>query len=292
MLVHFEKAAANQMSGFNNKKRLCDVWSTNHQLTVFSPPSDPTMDFDDTEDSLISPYLDPLPPPPSSLDPLPDNALLREKPVHTYSRNSTLNQHTYSKSSPGPSSSVTSDADAATSSAAAPPPSSQSPSTSNGISSLAPPPVHSSFSAAANDSTSQPSSSSTAAPPPPPAAAPPPVNSNSHLPTPPSSKLSDPLPTGASSRRARDHMVQVASQSLQQQQASRMLLASVSQSLETLAQSVQLLVEAQQEFVQESLMMQRETVDVLRDFSNTALAMLRDKGNAGQPTTHHPPSRF
>lgn len=71
-----------------------------------------------------------------------------------------------------------------------------------------------------------------------------------------------------------------------------MLLASVSQSLETLAQSVQLLVEAQQEFVQESLMMQRETVDILRDFSNTALAMLRDKGNAGQPTTHHPPSRF
>lgn len=71
----------------------------------------------------------------------------------------------------------------------------------------------------------------------------------------------------------------MASQSLQQQQASRLLLASVSQSLEALAQSVQLLVETQQEFVQESLTLQRETVDILRDFSNTALSMLGDKSN-------------
>lgn len=84
-------------------------------------------------------------------------------------------------------------------------------------------------------------------------------------------------------------MVQLASQSLQQQRASRMLLASVSQSLEALAQSVQLLVESQQEFVQESLVLQRETVEILRDFSNTTLKMLRDKGSGGHPATHHLP---
>lgn len=82
----------------------------------------------------------------------------------------------------------------------------------------------------------------------------------------------------------------MASQSLQQQRASRMLLTSVSQSLEMLAQSVQLLVETQQEFVQESLLLQRETVDVLRDFSNTALTMLRDKANSGQLSSHHRPA--
>lgn len=91
---------------------------------------------------------------------------------------------------------------------------------------------------------------------------------------------SDPLPAGGPARRER--LLRVASQSLQQQQASRLLLSSVSQSLEALAQSVQLLVETQQEFVQESLMLQRETVDILRDFSNTALAMLRDKNSTGQ----------
>lgn len=108
------------------------------------------------------------------------------------------------------------------------------------------------------------------------------------------SKASDPLPVGASSSRARDHVAQVASQSLQQQQASRMLLTTVSQSLETLAQSVQQLVETQQEFVQESLLLQRETVNILRDFSNTALTMLRDKGNSGQLTAHrhHTTSRY
>ena len=72
-----------------------------------------------------------------------------------------------------------------------------------------------------------------------------------------------------------------------------MLLTSMSQSLEMLAQSVQLLVESQQEFVQESLLLQRETVDVLRDFSNTALTMLRDKGSGGPQAQHlHPPPRF
>lgn len=116
-------------------------------------------------------------------------------------------------------------------------------------------------SAAASPATSQPSASA-----PPPAA--------------PSSASSDPLPAGGATRRQR--LFQVASQSLQQQQASRLLLSSVSQSLEALAQSVQLLVETQQEFVQESLMLQRQTVDILRDFSSTALTVLRDKTGTGQ----------
>ncbi|RVE65244.1 hypothetical protein OJAV_G00134230 [Oryzias javanicus] len=81
----------------------------------------------------------------------------------------------------------------------------------------------------------------------------------------------------------------LAAQSLRQQAAGRVLLSSVSQSLEALAQSVQLLVESQQELVQEALLLQRETVEVLRDFSNTALGMLRDKAGAGQP---HAMQRF
>uniref|UniRef100_A0A3P8WE35 Uncharacterized LOC103378361 n=1 Tax=Cynoglossus semilaevis TaxID=244447 RepID=A0A3P8WE35_CYNSE len=85
----------------------------------------------------------------------------------------------------------------------------------------------------------------------------------------------DPLPAGASSRRVQDHVSQMAFQSVQQQRASRMLLSSVSQSLES-----------QQEFVQESLLLQRETVDILRDFSNTALSMLRDKQSNSQMAGH------
>lgn len=136
------------------------------------------------------------------------------------------------------------------------------PSTSSGI-----PDGEPSSSAAASQSTSHPSSSA-----PPPAA--PSCPSRLHQ------SSSDPLPAGGATRR--EHLFQVASQSLQQQQASRLLLSSVSQSLEALAQSVQLLVETQQEFVQESLVLQRETVDILRDFANTALTMLRDKNNTAQ----------
>ncbi|XP_035535904.1 flocculation protein FLO11 [Morone saxatilis] len=277
-----------------------------------------TMDYDENDDSMFSSYA-PAPPPPStststSLDPLPDDALLRIKPVHTYSRSSSQNNgqsSTSSKPPPGPSTS--SDfppvSDAASSSAA--PPSSQSP---------APP---SSKPVAADDSTSNPEPSTSSLPPPPapvassssvaattttaPSSSAPSSNSNHPSPSssssssssalppnPPSasgSNPSDPLPAGASSRRASDHVAQMSSQSLQQQRASRMLLSSVSQSLEVLAQSVQLLVESQQEFVQESLLLQRETVDVLRDFSNTALTMLRDKANSGQ-LAHHPTPRF
>ncbi|XP_056296440.1 mucin-1 isoform X2 [Pseudoliparis swirei] len=267
---------------------------------------DGTMDFEENEDSMLSSDPSPLPPPSTSLDPLPDNALLRMKPVHTYSRNHT---------SPRPSSSglpPASDSDAASSSAA-PPPSRSPPRSDATASSLPAPPSSSSAtstSVAANTCTPRPAPPSssipgasvvTAAASSSSAASTATSSSNSHAPAPSSSGpppnrpsgsgLSDPLPAGASSRRAHDHVAQMATQGLQQQRASRMLLTSVSQSLEILAQSVQLLVETQQEFVQESLLLQRETVDILRDFSNTALTMLRDKSTGGQlATVHHYPT--
>lgn len=62
---------------------------------------------------------------------------------------------------------------------------------------------------------------------------------------------------------------------LQQQQTGRVLLASVARSVESLAHSLQQLRERQQEFVRESLQLQRQTVETLRDFSSTALTMLQ-----------------
>ncbi|XP_029302832.1 flocculation protein FLO11 isoform X2 [Cottoperca gobio] len=275
-----------------------------------------TLDYEENDDSLFSSYPSSLPPPssasPTSLDPLPDNALLRMKPVHTYSRNSQNQTQSYTSPRPpppGPSSSVAStslvfssvsDSDTALSAAA--PPSSQSPTSSNmTASSLPAPPPSSSSSSTTVASHPAPSFSSILPPPAPPAAVSS-SSSNSHQPSPSSASVlppnhpstsgsnHEPLPAGASSRRAHDNVAQMASQGLQQQRASRMLLTSVSQSLEVLAQSVQLLVESQHEFVQDSLQLQRETVDILRDFSNTALTMLRDKANSGQLATHPPPA--
>ncbi|RVE65243.1 hypothetical protein OJAV_G00134220 [Oryzias javanicus] len=130
------------------------------------------------------------------------------------------------------------------------------------------------------------------APPPPPAAV---ANGTSSPPAPvapsppakaPSSVCPPPvfssLPVGVPQRQ--EQVSALAAQSLRQQAAGRVLLSSVSQSLEALAQSVQLLVESQQELVQEALLLQRETVEVLRDFSNTALGMLRDKAAPGSRT--------
>ncbi|XP_028275135.1 flocculation protein FLO11 [Parambassis ranga] len=284
------------------------------------------MDLDETDDSAFS-YPACLPPGSStSLDPLPDDALMRIKPVHTYSRNSSHNQNSIqndgsSTPPPGPSSSAAStssefppasDPNAASCSAA--------PVLSQSSSLPAPPPASSTTS---GDTASATVPTTTSIPPPPPPAAsssaavspttsavtsaPPfsfpsssfPQLSRSSSTLPPnapstmSSNPADPLPEGASTHRSQDQVAQMASQSLQQQRASRMLLSSVSQSLEILAQSVQLLVESQQEFVQESLLLQRETVDILRDFSNTALTMLRDKASGGQLVTrHHPSSHF
>uniref|UniRef100_A0A3Q1FHC8 Myb/SANT-like DNA-binding domain-containing protein n=1 Tax=Acanthochromis polyacanthus TaxID=80966 RepID=A0A3Q1FHC8_9TELE len=247
------------------EKELCG--EAFHSSSDLDPAEDgeQTMDLEETDDSMFSSYPPSAPPPSStSLDPLPDDALMRVKPVHTYSRSSSQNQNpapnhsSSSKPPPGPSP----PSDAASSSAPPPPPSPTS-----------------SVPLAASDATSDPSS----IPPPP---APPPAASTS---TPSTSSPADPLPAGASSRGSQDQVAQLAAQSLEQQRASRMLLTSVSRSLEVLAQSVQLLVESQQEFVQESLLLQRETVDVLRDFSNTALTMLRDKANSGHLVAHRPP---
>ncbi|XP_065816258.1 uncharacterized protein zgc:113149 [Labrus bergylta] len=280
-----------------------------------------SMDFDGNEDSMFSSYPSSLLPPPSSSslekDSLSDTQL-RIKPVHTYSRNigqtnssNHVQNHTSSsRPPPGPSSSVASTSSAlppvsdsdAGSSTAVPPPPLPPPTSSTSSASFVPPlPPPSSSSSSTSNSTSQ-ATPSSIPPLPPPASTSTtaPSSSNSHRPSSSSSSSStipskqspapsscDPLPAGASSRRPQDHVSQMASQSLQQQRASRMLLTSVSQSLEVLAQSVQLLVESQQEFVQESLLLQRETVDVLRDFSNTALTMLRDKANSGQVPRHH-----
>ncbi|XP_041850875.1 wiskott-Aldrich syndrome protein homolog 1 [Melanotaenia boesemani] len=266
------------------------------------------MDFDENDDSIFSSFPSSLQPPTStSLDPLPDDARLRVKPVYTYSRTSQNQNQTQNQNStrlpPGPSSSLAStfstfplapDGDAASSSGAPPP-------SQTLVTSSLPAPSSSSTSSAANGATSHPAPPSTSIPPPSPPHPPPPADaptvtspsSNSILPPSTSSisasQPSDPLPSGSSLRRSQAQLAQMASQSLQQQQASRMLLTSVSRSLETLAQSVQLLVESQQEFVQESLLLQRETVDILRDFSNTALNMLRDKSSSGQLVTHHLP---
>ncbi|KAM4743206.1 uncharacterized protein FYW61_001766 [Anableps anableps] len=197
---------------------------------------------------------------PSSQDLLPRDVRQRIKPVFTYSRTHQNQNHPQNCTSFPPS--------ASSSSAAAPPPDCPPGSSVSPSLLLAP---SSSTSAATNGA--PPSSSS---------------------------QPSVVLPPGSSQRRTQQQVSQLASQSLQQQRAARMLLTSVSRSLEMLAQSVQLLVESQQEFVQESLQLQRETVDVLRDFSNTALRMLRDKTSGGQPLPRppvpgyqqHPASRF
>uniref|UniRef100_A0A3B3UZI3 Zgc:113149 n=1 Tax=Poecilia latipinna TaxID=48699 RepID=A0A3B3UZI3_9TELE len=81
-------------------------------------------------------------------------------------------------------------------------------------------------------------------------------------------------PPPAPSPPSRPSLTRLSSQSLQQQRAGRLLLGSVSRSLEVLTRSVQLLVESQQEFVQESLQLQRDAVDVLRDFSETSVPLV------------------
>uniref|UniRef100_A0A3P9HP29 Uncharacterized protein n=1 Tax=Oryzias latipes TaxID=8090 RepID=A0A3P9HP29_ORYLA len=213
---------------------------------------EPVMSFED--DSAFS-YPLPLPPP----APLLDDAQLKGKPVHTYSR-SGQNQNSGRAAA---SSSFPAHSEIAPPSAAPPAPSA---------------------SVVANGTSSPPAPAPTPMAPSPPlpaARAAPTVASSSVCP--PSSSSSGPLPAGASQHRVEDQVSVLAAQSLRQQQAGRVLLASVSQSLEALAQSVQLLVESQQEFVTESLQLQRDTVEVLRDFSNTALGMLRDKAGGGQP---------
>ncbi|XP_061575908.1 myb-related transcription factor, partner of profilin isoform X1 [Cololabis saira] len=220
-----------------------------HSSSDFDQADDgePSMDFDEG-DSMFSfpPGLGPRSS--SALDPLLDDILPRPRPVFTYSRSgptptptqtSTPTPTQNHKPPAGPSSSLSFPFLSDSDAAAPPDPGSSSSSSS------APAP------AVANGTGSQ----REPKPKPGPVAAPAPV----------------PVPPGPLG------VAQLAAQSLQQQRAGRMLLTSVSRSLEVLAQSIQLLVESQQEFVQESLLLQRETVEILRDFSNTALSMLRDK---------------
>lgn len=246
-------------------------------------PIEDDFDADDKEMDSLFPRLGPGGPPSSAslppLDPLLSSgeALLKFKPT----------RHTYSRSLPNPSPRPPL-GPPLTSSSPFLPPTSNSPSSSLPMPTSAgredaPPPPSASLSAT-NGTTFHPaaggaSSSSSVFPPPPsssPAAFPPP---------PPPHSYSQPAPhlshAPSSSAPPRPQLSQLATQSLQQQHASRLLLSSVSHSLESLAQSVQLLVESQQEYVQESLHMQRETVDILKDFAGTVLAMLGDKTGGG-----------
>ncbi|XP_052431541.1 uncharacterized protein LOC127972228 [Carassius gibelio] len=91
-----------------------------------------------------------------------------------------------------------------------------------------------------------------------------------------------PQPAPVEPRSLQEHLSQSASLSLQEQQATTLLIGSLSRSLESLAESVQRLVHTQQQFSRDTLQLQRETLHVLRDFSSNALTLLQDKVN-GHP---------
>ncbi|KAG7470732.1 hypothetical protein MATL_G00117000 [Megalops atlanticus] len=109
-------------------------------------------------------------------------------------------------------------------------------------------------------------------------------STSASAPPPPSSRVpeSPPQPPVVPPS-ARDRMLQNATASVQEQHAANLLLETVSRSLVLLSESVQQLVETQQEFVRDSLRLQQETVHILRDFSSAALALMRDKLN-GRPS--------
>ncbi|XP_042627243.1 uncharacterized protein LOC109103543 [Cyprinus carpio] len=91
-----------------------------------------------------------------------------------------------------------------------------------------------------------------------------------------------PKPAPVEPRSLQEHLSQSASLSLQEQQATTLLIGSLSRSLESLAESVQRLVHTQQQFSRDTLQLQRDTLHVLRDFSTNALTLLQDKVN-GHP---------
>lgn len=201
------------------------------------------VDFDDDDyDSLFSSSCPDQPPPPPLLQRPPPGAELCAEGAAP--RIKLL--HTYSRATSQQPPSSSSRAPSGPPSSSPPP----SPKASNGIPSTA---------SAHGRQTSPPSHSSSSS----------------------SKTWSDPLPSAKAASGGRQQLGQVVQQSLQLQAASRTLLAGVSRSLETLAQSVQQLVETQQEYSHESLLLQREALTVLRDFSSSALAVLRDKGGGG-----------
>uniref|UniRef100_A0A3Q0R0J4 Zgc:113149 n=1 Tax=Amphilophus citrinellus TaxID=61819 RepID=A0A3Q0R0J4_AMPCI len=64
------------------KKKLGPVEKMVHKILMMSPRGEHMMDFDENDDSMFS-YPSVLPPPSTSLEPLPDDALTRVKPVYT-----------------------------------------------------------------------------------------------------------------------------------------------------------------------------------------------------------------
>ncbi|CAL8278247.1 unnamed protein product [Arctogadus glacialis] len=99
-----------------------------------------------------------------------------------------------------------------------------------------------------------------------------------------SSSFSAVLPeTPAPPLDAQGSMLQSAALSLQEQHTANVLLETVSRSLELLAESLQQLAESQHSFVRQSLQLQRETVDVLRNFAGGAVALMHDKLNGKPP---------
>lgn len=88
--------------------------------------------------------------------------------------------------------------------------------------------------------------------------------------------------SGAEPDSSREQLAHNASLSVQEQHSTNALLATVSRSLELLAESVQQLAETQQEFARESLQIQRDTVQVMREFASGALTILHEKVN-GKP---------
>lgn len=91
-----------------------------------------------------------------------------------------------------------------------------------------------------------------------------------------------PRPASVGPGSLQQHLVKSASISLQEQQATTLLIGTLSRSLESLSESVQRLVQTQQQFARDTLRLQRDTLHVLRDFSATSLALLQDKAN-GRP---------
>lgn len=79
-----------------------------------------------------------------------------------------------------------------------------------------------------------------------------------------------------------EHLAKNASLSLQEQQATTLLIGTLSRSLESVAESVQRLVQSQQEYARDTLRLQRDALHVLRDFSSSALTLMQDKSN-GHP---------
>ncbi|KAG7264737.1 hypothetical protein CRUP_025915 [Coryphaenoides rupestris] len=92
-----------------------------------------------------------------------------------------------------------------------------------------------------------------------------------------------PEPPGPAPEEVRGSLLQNAALSLQEQHAGNVLLETVSRSLELLAESLQQLAESQAVFARQSLQLQRETVDTLRNFATGAVALMHDRLNGKPP---------